>query len=468
MIKRSLRPLDSRTGAASGLVKLMRYIFPDHWSFLLGEIALYCFIVLVATGIYLTLFFDPSTALTVYHGSYGQLRGVRMSHAYASALDLSFKVRAGLLVRQTHHWAALVFVAAILLHLMRIFFTGAFRKPRELNYVIGLTLLSLAILEGFAGYSLPDDLASGMGLAIANAVALSIPLVGSHLALAIWGGPFPGTEAFESRLYILHVLILPAIIGSLITIHLAMIALLKHTQFRGPGRREQNVVGSPLWPSYALRSGGLFFAVAGVLVLLGGLVQINALWQYGPYQVANGTNGVQPDWYMGWLIGALRLMPPIEPQFFGRTIPNPFFGGALFPMIAFGILYAWPWLERFFSDDHEPHHLLQMPRDNPVRSAFGAALFTWVAVPFFAGSADRVFVTFDVSYQSQVTVLRVLWLVLPIVAFILTLHVCRRLRDSGSHPLRGWTGTVIRRNATGGFEPAEDAPAPVIPPGSES
>ncbi len=232
----------------------MRYVFPDHWSFLLGEIALYCFIVLVATGIYLTLFFDPSTALTTYHGAYHQLDGVQMSRAYASSLDLSFKVRAGLLVRQTHHWAALVFIAAILLHMMRIFFTGAFRKPRELNYVIGLTLLTLAILEGFAGYSLPDDLASGMGLAIANAVALSIPVVGSHIALAIWGGPFPGTAAFESRLYILHVLILPAVIGGLIAAHLAMIALLKHTQFRGPGRKERNVVGSALWPSYALRS----------------------------------------------------------------------------------------------------------------------------------------------------------------------------------------------------------------------
>ncbi len=154
---------------------------------------------------------------------------------------------------------------------------------------------------------------------------------------------------------------------------------------------------------------------------------------------------------MGWLIGALRLMPPMEPELFGRTIPNPFFGGALFPGIAFGIMYAWPWLERWFSDDHEAHHLLQMPRDNPVRSAFGAALFTWVAVPFFAGSADRVFVTFDVSYSSQVTVLRVLWLVLPIVAFVLTLSMCRQLRGSGSHPLRGWTGTVVERTPEGGF-----------------
>ncbi len=197
---------------------------------------------------------------------------------------------------------------------------------------------------------------------------------------------------------------------------------------------------------------GLFFAVAGVLVLLGAFVQINPVWQYGQYVVANGTNGVQPDWYMGWLIGALRLMPPFEPTLFGRTIPNPFFGGALFPLIAFGILYAWPWLERAFSDDREPHHLLQRPRDNPVRSAFGAALFTWVAVPFFAGSADRVFVTFDVSYQNQVQVLRVAWLVLPVIAFLVTLHICRRLRGSGEHPLREWSGSVVERNAAGGFD----------------
>src|SRR6185312_14104689 len=220
----------------------------DHWSFLLGEVALYCFILLVATGTYLALFFDPSTAQTVYHGSYAPLDGAHMSQAYRSTVHLSLDVKAGLLIRQTHHWAADVFVAAIALHLMRIVFTGAFRKPRELTYYIGLSILGLALLEGFAGYSLPDDLLSGMGLAIAYGVALSIPLLGGSVGALVWGGQFPGPGVIESRLYILHVFVLPAVMAALIAAHLALVVRHKHTQFRGPGRREDNVVGTPMWP----------------------------------------------------------------------------------------------------------------------------------------------------------------------------------------------------------------------------
>ncbi|MFP5389857.1 MAG: cytochrome b, partial [Thermoleophilia bacterium] len=336
MIRRAVGALDQRTGAGSILGKALKYVFPDHWTFLFGEIALYSFVILVGTGIYLTLFFEPSTTQVVYHGSYAPLRGQEISKAYESALDLSFNVRAGLLIRQVHHWAALTFVAAIVVHLMRIFFTGAFRKPRDLNYYIGLTMLMLAVLEGYAGYSLLDDLLSGMGLAIGNAVALSIPFVGGQLGTLIWGGRFPGTEAFMSRLFITHVLLLPVAIGGLMAVHLAMVATPHHTQFRGRGRSETNVVGTPLWPAYALRSLGLFAAVAAVLFALGGLVQINPIWQWGPYEPYLGTNGAQPDWYLGWLIGALRLMPHFDLVIGGYTlIPNPFWGGVLFPGVVF-------------------------------------------------------------------------------------------------------------------------------------
>ena len=451
LIGRALTALDRRTGAGPLLAKGLRYAFPENWTFLLGEIALYSFIVLVATGVYLTLFFEPSLHTSIYHGSDAALQGARVSDAYGSTVHLSLDVRAGLLMRQTHHWAALVFIAAILLHLMRIFFTGAFRSPRELNYLIGLTMLVLAILEGFFGYSLPDDLISGMGLSIAYAVAMSVPVIGEQLARWFWGGQFPGADAFESRIYIIHVLLIPALLAALIAVHLALIMILRHTQFAGPGRRERNVVGLAMWPAYALRSAGLFFAVTAVLFLLGGLVQINPIWQYGPYEPWLGTNGVQPDWYMGWLIGALRLMPNFEPTLFGRTIPNPFFGGVLFPAVTFGLLYAWPWIERVVSGDRRRHHLLQRPRDNPWRTAFGAAIMTWVLVPFLAGSSDRIFVSFDIPYQRQIEVLRAVWLVLPPVVFLLTLSTCRRLRASGMRPLRGWTGQVVTRRRDGGF-----------------
>src|SRR4051812_35437161 len=260
--------VDRRTGAAGPLKKAMRYVFPDHWSFLLGEVALYSFLVLVATGVYIALFFEPSTERIVYHGSYAPLDGFHMTKAYASVLHMSWDVKAGLLMRQTHHWAANIFVAAIVLHLIRIFFTGAFRKPREATYLIGLLMLMIALPEGYLGYSLVDDLLSGMGLAIGYGVALSVPVIGGNLAQGLWGAPFPGDPQLWSRMYIAHVLIIPAILAILITVHLVLVASRHHTQFPRLARQtEHRVVGSPMVPSYAPKSIALFLSVAAVLFL---------------------------------------------------------------------------------------------------------------------------------------------------------------------------------------------------------
>jgi ubiquinol-cytochrome c reductase cytochrome b subunit len=429
VIRPVVRALDERTHAAPFGVRALRYLFPDHWSFLLGEVALYTFIVLVATGTYLALFFHPSTTQVVYHGSYAPLDGTRMTEAYRSTVQLSLDVRAGLLMRQTHHWAADVFVAAIAIHLMRIVFTGAFRKPRELTYYVGLTILLLALLEGYLGYSLVDDLLSGMGLAIGYAVALSIPFVGANIGQLIWGGPFPGTADFWSRMYIAHVLLLPLLIATLIAIHLVLVASLHHTQFGGGRRTERRLVGLPAYPAQAARSLGLMFAVFAVLFLLGGLVQINPIWLWGPYHVADGTNGAQPDWYLGWLIGALRLMPSFDVTILDYTvIPNPFWGGVLFPGLVFGTLYAWPSIERRFSGDRARHNLLDRPRDVRWRTATAAGFLSWVFLIFLAGSADRAYVLFGWSYETQLQIYRVLVFVLPPVVFWLTLKVCDELR----------------------------------------
>ena len=429
VIRPVVRALDERTHAAPFGVRALRYLFPDHWSFLLGEVALYTFIVLVATGTYLALFFHPSTTQVVYHGSYAPLDGTRMTEAYRSTVQLSLDVRAGLLMRQTHHWAADVFVAAIAIHLMRIVFTGAFRKPRELTYYVGLTILVLALLEGYLGYSLVDDLLSGMGLAIGYAVALSIPFVGANIGQLIWGGPFPGTADFWSRMYIAHVLLLPLLIATLIAIHLVLVASLHHTQFGGGRRTERRLVGLPAYPAQAARSLGLMFAVFAVLFLLGGLVQINPIWLWGPYHVADGTNGAQPDWYLGWLIGALRLMPSFDVTILDYTvIPNPFWGGVLFPGLVFGTLYAWPSIERRFSGDRARHNLLDRPRDVRWRTATAAGFLSWVFLIFLAGSADRAYVLFGWSYETQLQIYRVLVFVLPPVVFWLTLKVCDELR----------------------------------------
>jgi ubiquinol-cytochrome c reductase cytochrome b subunit len=449
-----VRFVDERLGAASLLKTALRYVFPDHWSFLLGEIALYCFMVLVATGVFLALFFEPSVAETVWTGPYAPLNGAEVSLAYASALDLSFTVPGGLLMRQVHHWAALVFVVAIVLHLLRIFFTGAFRKPREPNYWIGVTLLGLAIFEGYVGYSLLDDLLSGMGLAIGYGVGMSIPGIGGPLSVLLFDGEFPGGTSFLPRLFIAHVFVVPALLAALIGVHLALIMRQKHSQFPGPGRAEMNVVGTPLWPAYTLRSVGLLAATAAVLFLLGGLVQINPVWQWGPYELYIGENGAQPDWYLGWLIGSLRLMPPLEIQAFGVTlVPNPFFGGLLFPTLVFMVLYAWPWLDRrIMGGDADRHDLLDRPRDNPRRTAFGAAFLTWVFLVFFAGSADRLFLELSVSYEVQVWIFRFAVLLVPVIAYAVVHRACTELRRGERHPWRGARLTVMRRTAAGGFE----------------
>jgi ubiquinol-cytochrome c reductase cytochrome b subunit len=447
--------VEERLGGARGLRFLMSYVFPDHWSFLLGEVALYAFVALIATGTFLALFFSPDLGTAVYHGSDPALQGQSISSAYASTLKLSYHVSGGLLMRQTHHWAALLFLAAITLHLLRIVFTGAFRKPRDINYFIGVTLLALAILEGFAGYSLPDDLLSGMGLAIAWAVAMSLPLIGGPFATALWGGRFPGTSVFESRLYIAHVFVLPAILATLIAVHLAIIMRQRHSQFPGPGRREDNVVGTPMWPAYALRSLGLFAAVAAVLVLMGGLIQINPVWLWGPYHPYLGTNGAQPDWYLGWLIGALRLMPNLEISVFGHTlVPNPFFGGVLFPTVVFALLYALPWLDRrFISRDPARHDLLQSPRENPRRTALAAAVFSAVAIVFAAGSADRMFFQFGFGYEGAIWFFRGAFLAIPVAVFVITRRICLEL--AVERELRGWSGRIVARDATGGFAPVD-------------
>jgi ubiquinol-cytochrome c reductase cytochrome b subunit len=430
LIRRAVRFLDVRTGGAPLLRRTLRYVFPDHWSFLLGEVALYAFVVLVATGVYLTFFFEPSTAKTVYHGSYQPLQGMEMSKAYASAVHLSFDVKAGLLIRQTHHWAADVFIAAIVLHLIRVFFTGAYRKPRELTYLIGVAMLFAALLEGYLGYSLVDDLLSGMGLAIGYSVAMSIPFLGANLALLIWGHPFPGDPSFWSRMYIGHVLLLPLLIGGLLAAHLALVASRHHTQFRRAAiPSERKLIGIPAFPGQVPRSLGLMVAVAGVLVLLGGLVQINPIWLWGPYHVYDGTNGAQPDWYLGWLIGALRLVPHFDVVVWNRTlVPNPFWGGALFPLVVLGALLSWPWLERRFGGDRRAHNVLDRPRDAPVRTAIGAGFLTWVVMIFMAGASDRVLVFLGISYISQMWFYRVAVWIAPFLVGFLAWRFCLALR----------------------------------------
>lgn len=434
IVRRTTRWLDDRLGASSFARTALDKVFPDHWSFMLGEIALYCFVILVLTGVYLSFFFVPSSRDVVYQGTYAPLRGVDVSEAFESVMRISFEVRAGMVFRQMHHWAAVVFVAAIVLHLCRIFFTGAFRRPRELNWIIGVTLLLLAIFNGFTGYSLPDDLLSGTGLRIAYSVALSIPAVGTWLAFLVFGGEFPAHDII-SRLYVIHIFLVPAALATLIAVHLALIWHQKHTQFRGPGRTETNVVGSRLWPSYAMKSVALFLAVGAVVGLLGGLAQINPVWLYGPFLPQAVSSPAQPDWYLGWLEGALRLFPPWEIRAFGHTVANPFFPTVVLPGVTFTLLYLWPFLEQRFTGDRIPHDLLDRPRDRAVRSGLGAAALTFYGILFIAASNDLIAKLFRVPVNGVTTVFQILVLVLPPVVGFGVYRFFTGARASGAESL---------------------------------
>lgn len=426
MVKKVVTWVDDRLGASRFTREVLAKVFPDHWSFLLGEIALYCFVILVLTGVFLSFFFEPSVAESVYRGEYEPLQGVVVSDAYRSVLDLSFEVRAGMVMRQIHHWAALVFLASIVVHLLRIFFTGAFRRPREINWMIGLTLLTLAMFNGFTGYSLPDDLLSGTGLRIAYSIALSIPLVGTWMAFLVFGGEFPA-EQIINRLFVIHIFIIPVLIAGLLTAHMALIWRQKHTQFPGGRRREENVVGERLWPTYAAKSMGLFFGVFGILALMGGLVQINPVWLYGPFKPEQVPSPAQPDWYMGWLEGALRLFPAWEITAFGYEIPNPFFPAVLLPGITFTLLYLWPFLEAFFTSDHKPHHLLDRPRERPIRTALGTATLSFYVILFAAASNDLLAKWLRVPVENVVVAYQILAFALPLVTGLGTYLIAKSL-----------------------------------------
>lgn len=446
--------VDARLPVFDGGGGLLRKAFPHHWSFFLGEIALYSLIVLVLTGVYLTFFFKPGMGQVIYDGSHVPLRGVPMSEAFDSTLSISFDVRGGLLIRQTHHWAALVFVAAIGVHLLRIFFTGAFRRPREANWVIGVTLFVLSLAEGFAGYSLPDDLLSGTGLRIAQGIMLSIPVVGTYVSMFAFGGQFPG-EDIVPRLYSLHILLLPGALIALVTVHLILVVHLKHTQWRGPGRMNRNAVGKPFFPQFAASSSGLFFTTFGVLTLLGGLAQINPVWVYGPYRPDLASTGSQPDWYVGFLEGALRLVPPWETNVAGHTIMwNVFLPAVVVPALLFLVLYLYPFVEqRLTGEWRQEHHLCDRPRERPVRTGLGTAGVTFYGVLLLAGGNDIVAATFRISINTLTWVLRIALVVAPILAFLITRRLCHALLDAERERLeKGDETGEVRQTVEGGYE----------------
>ncbi|MFZ5846389.1 MAG: cytochrome b [Actinomycetota bacterium] len=443
---------DERLGIAGAAKKNLRKVFPDHWSFMLGEIALWSFVVLLLTGVFLTLWFKPSMAEVIYQGSYEEYRGLHMSEAYASTLGLSFDVRGGLLMRQMHHWAANLFIGAMFVHLLRVFFTGAFRKPRELNWVIGTVLLLLGILEGFSGYSLPDDLLSGTGLRIADGLMKSSPVIGTYLSFFLFGGEFPGDDIIP-RLYMVHILLIPGLLLALIGAHMLLLVYHKHTQWPGPGRTEQNVVGYPMMPVYAAKAGGFFFIVFGATALMGALLSINPVWKYGPYNPAEVTAGSQPDWYMGFAEGLLRIMPAWEWEIGGFTLPlSVFLPGAIVPVVLLTVVILYPFIEQWITGDKREHHLLQRPRNAPNRTAFMVALMTFYGLLWAAGGNDIIAVIFNLNLNQITYFMRGAVILGPILAFIIARRWAISLqRHDQEKLLHGYETGVIMRSPEGQY-----------------
>ncbi|MET8877828.1 cytochrome bc complex cytochrome b subunit [Nocardia sp. NPDC004604] len=452
---------DERYRAAAFVKRSINKVFPTHWSFLLGEIALYSFIILLLSGVYLTLFFEPSMTEVVYDGAYQPLRGVQMSAAYRSTLDISFDVRGGLFVRQVHHWSALLFTASMIIHMFRIFFTGAFRKPREGTWVIGVTLLMLAMFEGFFGYSLPDDLLSGTGLRAAfSGITMSIPVIGTWLHWLMFGGDFPGTIIIP-RLYITHVLLFPGIMLALIAAHIGLVWYQKHTQFPGPARTERNVVGARIVPVFSLDQGAFFMFTLGTVALLGGLLQINPIWNLGPYNPSQVSAGSQPDFYMMWTDGLVRLMPPWEIYIGGYTVPAVFWVAVIMGLV-FVVLYAYPWIEKRLSGDTAHHNLLQRPRDVPVRTGIGAMAIAFYLVLTLACVNDIIALKFNISLNTTTWIFRIGLLTAPPIAYYLAYRFCIGLQRSDRAVLEHGIETgIIKRLPHGEYIEVHQSLGPV-------
>lgn len=451
--------IDDRTSAAKGVNYLLRKVFPDHWSFMLGEIAMYSLIICLLSGALLTLWFVPSAGHIVYDGSFVPLRGQGMSEAYASTLDISFDIPGGLLIRQIHHWAALMFIVGLTVHMFRVFFTGAFRKPRELNWVIGTVLALLAAIEGFAGYSLPDDLLSGTGIRAMEGFVQTAPVIGSYLAFGIFGGPFPG-EAIIPRLYSAHVLLIPALLVGLFTAHIVLVAVQKHTQFPGPGRTNDNVVGYRVMPVYAAKAGGFFFIVFGVIALISALFTINPIWAYGPYDPSPVTAGSQPDWYMGAYDGALRLLPGwLEFHILGFTLSlNIALGALVLLPLVYIVMGVYPFVERWVTGDTREHHLLDRPRNNPTRTGLGMAGIVAYSVFMFAAGNDIIAIKLGLSINDITWAFRIGVFVLPPLAFWVTKRICLSLqRHDRNLALHSRESGRIIRGADGSYHERHDA-----------
>ena len=424
---------------------LRRRTVPNHWTNLFGVVTLACIIVLIVTGVLLMFWYTPSSDLTTYTGGYLPLQGAEVSKAFASTMYITFEVPGGLLIRQAHHWAGLLLPASIIMQILTTFFTGAFRRPRRAMWVLLFLIFIVALAGGWSGYALPDDMLSGTGLRITEGIARGIPLVGTWLSFLLFGGEFPG-QIIEN-LYPLHVAIVPALLILLVAVRAFAAWRHRPPQFPGLGRSEKNIVGVPVLPTAAARAGGLMFIVIGLIMVISAVVTVNPIWLYGPASPGDAGAGSQPDWYTGFLDGALRLVPAgWEFVWLDRTWTLALLVPLGVVTVFLLLVLVYPFVEEWISGDHRDHHLLDRPRNTPTRTGIGVAAIVFYGTLWIAASADLISTHFSVTFEGVITVLQATLVLGPAIAFFITKRVCLALqRKDGEVLVHGFeTGRIVR------------------------
>jgi len=389
---------DTRLDLENGQ-KFLGKAFPAEDSFLLGEVALFCFLLLILSGVFLGFFFEPSTSDVEYEGSVQKFQGQEMPEAFVSVLHITYDVPFGMFIRRLHHWAAHLFVASIGLHMLRVFFTGAYRNPREPNWIVGTGLAALSMGAAYTGYALPFDEFAATATSIGYNLTISIPLLGDFLGQVVFGGEFPSSATIP-RLYFLHVLVIPAAIAVGLAVHMAILIRQKHTEAprdgdvtggRQPVDEDDDdvIIGLPAFPNQAAVSAVVFFVTAATLSALSGLLPVHNVAEYGPNDPAATPELIMPDWFLMWVYGFLKLLPQISFDVGPAHINGEFVGGIVLPGLVFAAVAAWPFIDRT-----EPTHFTADPLDRAWQTGVGVGAVAFIMIASIAGMnnilADQV------------------------------------------------------------------------------
>ena len=359
--------------------RYLKKAFPTHPTFLCGEMALFSFVMLVITGIFLGLSYEPSVREVNLFG-----RFVPAAYASVVKIDLS---SFGLITRRVHHWSAMLMIASVLLHLMRVYFTGCYKNPREINWIIGLILFGATFFASFTGYLLPYSEFSVTATSIGYYIAKSIPWLGNWISRLIFCGSFPADETIP-RFFFMHVMLIPLTLITLIAIHMVILVKQKHSEprhnlSRPESRGGKRLIGIPLWPNQVLISFCFFFFMAFVIFFIAVLLPANPVENYGP--PGPGTPIMRPDWYFLAIYGLLKLIPgTLHFDLLGAKITSETVGGVFFPGLAAILLIVLPFIDR----RSKPQYYMDNPLDHPFRTSIGIMGLSLSAMLVLAGYID--------------------------------------------------------------------------------